>query len=254
MFIDTHCHLDDPLLCDRLSEVLAAAEKCGVSRFIVPGVEPSGWERILSLAEKDERIYAAPGAHPLKADKWNLAAAVMLRKLAPDISAIGEIGLDYSGGMPPRELQQEVFRAQLTIAREAHLPVIIHCRRAFADTLSILAEVRIKDFGGVMHAFSGSVEVARNCVSLGLKIGIAGPVTWGNAIRPLQVVTDISLEHLLLETDSPDLSPEPHKGAVNEPAFLLHIAHKIAELKGVLVAEVVEITSGTAQALFRLKR
>jgi len=253
-FIDTHCHLDDPLLSDRLSEVMAAAEKCGISRFVVPGVEPQNWERILSLARKDERISAALGVHPMKAEQWSQATAVVLQKLTPDISAIGEIGLDYSERQPPRELQKEVFRAQLKIARDAAIPVIIHCRRAFADTLTILAEERIKDFGGVMHAFSGSVEVARSCVSLGLKIGVAGSVTWGNAVRPLQIVKAIPLEHLLLETDSPDLSPEPHKGAVNEPAFLLHIARKIAEMKAVPVAEVAEITSRTAQALFRLRR
>jgi TatD DNase family protein len=233
---------------------MAAAEKCGISRFIVPGVEPQGWARILALAKRDQRISAAPGVHPLKAAQWSQEAARVLQKLTPDISAIGEIGLDYSDGMPPRELQQEVFRAQLTIAREAHLPVIIHCRRAFADTLHILAAEGIRDFGGVMHAFSGSVEIARECISLGLKIGVAGAVTWGNAVRPLQVVAAVSLEHLLLETDSSDLSPEPHKGAVNEPAFLLDIARKISEIKAVPVAEVAEITSGTAQALFRLQR
>jgi TatD DNase family protein len=156
--------------------------------------------------------------------------------------------------MPPRELQQEVFRDQLRIAREVRVPVIIHCRRAFADTLRILAEERIKEFGGVMHAFSGSVEIARNSVSLGLKIGVAGPVTWGNAVRPLEVVRLIALEHLLLETDSPDLAPEQQKGRVNEPAFLLDIARKVAAVKGTSVDEVAAVTSTTAHEIFRLNR
>jgi len=252
MFIDTHCHLDDPLLYDRLPEVMAAAEKCRVDRFIVPGIEPQNWGRILSLAAENERIAAAVGVHPLKAVQWNNGVREMLQKLTAEIVAVGEIGLDYTDGMPPRELQQEVFRAQLKIARAAGLPVIVHCRRAFADTLRILAAERIEEFGGVMHAFSGSVEVARSCISMGLKIGVAGSITWANAVRPLQVVMAISLEHLLLETDSPDLSPEAHKGVTNEPAFIIDIASKVAAIKGLSSDEVATLTSANAKSLFGL--
>jgi len=252
IFIDTHCHLDDPLLNDRLVEVMARAEKCRVGRFIVPGIEPQHWGRILSLAGENEQISAAVGVHPLKAALWNNGTVGMLEKLTSAIVAIGEIGLDYTDGMPPRELQQEVFRAQLAIARTAGLPVIIHCRKAFADTIRILAEERIEEFGGVMHAFSGSVEVARTCIAMGLKIGVAGSITWRNAVRPLQVVTALSLEHLLLETDSPDLSPEPHKGVVNEPAFIRDIACKVAAIKGQSVDTVAAITSENARVLFGL--
>jgi len=252
IFIDTHCHLDDPLLYGSLSDVLAAAEKCRVGRFIVPGIEPQNWGRILSLAAEHERIAAAVGVHPLKAARWNDGAGEMLQKLTAEIVAVGEIGLDYSDGMPPRELQQEVFRAQLKIARAAGLPVIVHCRKAFADTLSILAAERIEAFGGVMHAFSGSVEVARSCVSMGLQIGVAGSITWTNAVRPLQVVTAVSLEHLLLETDSPDLSPEAHKGVTNEPAFIIDIARKVAAIKGLSSDEVAALTSANAKSLFGL--
>lgn len=254
MLIDTHCHLDDPRLCGRLSAIIAAAETCGVQRFIVPGVEPQGWERMLSLAKEDARVSVAPGIHPLKVDLWSQEAAETLKKLIPAIVAIGEIGLDYSPGMPPRELQKKVFRAQLRIAGEAHLPVIIHCRQAFGDILQILGKEWIRESGGVMHAFSGSAEVARECISLGLKIGIAGSVTWGNAVRPVEVVRALSVEQLLLETDSPDLSPESRRGMTNEPAFLPEIALKVAEIKGVSVDEVAAITSGNATALFRLNR
>jgi len=252
MFIDTHCHLDDPRLYGRLTAVMAAAEECRVGRFIVPGIEPQGWGRILALSAENERIFAAPGVHPMKAEKWSNVAMGMLQKLIPDIIAIGEVGLDYTDGMPPHELQQEVFRAQLKLARAAELPVIVHCRRAFADTVRILAEERINEFGGVMHAFSGRVEVAHSCISLGLKIGVAGSITWANAVRPLQVVKAIALEHFLLETDSPDLSPETYKGEINEPAFLLETARKVAAIKGLSVDKVAAITSGTAQSLFRL--
>lgn len=252
MLIDTHCHLDDVRLYDRLPKVLAAAVKCGVQRLIVPGVEPQGWARIMTLARADERILAAPGVHPMKADYWSQDAAGELQKLTPALVAIGEIGLDYSPGMPSHELQKEVFRAQLQLARTAHLPVLIHCRQAFADTLHILAEERIREFGGVMHAFSGSLEIARECLALGLKIGIAGSVTWHNAIRPVAVVSSLPLEHLLLETDAPDLSPESRRGQINEPAFLTEIAAKVAQVKGVSVDEVAAITSGNALSLFRL--
>lgn len=176
-----------------------------------------------------------------------------MEKLIPDIVAIGEIGLDYSEGMPPRELQQEVFRAQLRMAGEAGIPVIIHCRKAFADTLRILFEEKSDKCGSVMHAFSGSIEVARDCIAMGMKIGIAGPLTWDNAIRPVKLIEEIPLEHLLLETDSPDLSPEPHRGEVNEPAFLTDIARKVAEIKGVTLDEIAAVTSANAQALFGLK-
>ena len=254
MLIDSHCHLDFPSLSARLPEILASASNCGVLRFIVPGVEPQFWGKIVSLAAADSRISAAPGVHPMKADQWSQTVAGVLQKLLPDIVAIGEIGLDYTDGMPPRELQQAVFRAQLRIALRADLPVIIHCRKAFNDLLSILAEESAGALQGVMHAFSGSVEIARECITRGLKIGIAGPVTWGNAVRPVKVVNEIPLEYLLLETDSPDLSPAPHKGAVNEPAFLLYTARKVADIKGVAIDEVAATTSGNANSLFRLKR
>jgi len=250
--IDSHCHLDNDHLYDRLPALMAAAENCGVERFIVPGIEPQGWSRIVALAAIDERIFAALGVHPQKAAAWSTAAAETLQQLVPDIVAIGEIGLDYTDGMPLRELQKEVFRGQLQLAREVGLPVIIHCRRAFADTIRILAEERIGEFGGVMHAFSGSVEVARICISMGLKIGVAGSVTWKNAVRPIAIVKSISLQDILLETDSPDLPPASHRGVANEPAFLIDTALKVAEIKGISIDEVADVTSENARLLFRL--
>jgi len=189
----------------------------------------------------------------MHADRWNAAAGEHLQRLVPEIVAVGEIGLDYLEGMPSRELQQAVFREQLRIAEKAGLPVIIHCRKAFADLLRILGEVRLPEQGGVMHAFSGSVEIARECIGRGFKIGVAGPVTWKNAVKPVKVVQEISLQHLLLETDSPDISPEPHRGEVNEPAYLVDIARKIAEIKGISVEEVANVTTENAKNVFPLK-
>ena len=231
---------------------MAAAENSGVRRFIVPGIEPQSWGRIVALAAVDERIFAAAGVHPQKANAWGKAAAETLDKLIPDIVAIGEIGLDYTNNMPSRALQQEVFRAQLQIARDAGIPVIIHCRKAFADTIRILAEERIEEFRGVMHAFSGSLETALSCIDMGLKIGVAGPVTWKNSVKPIAVVKAISLQDILLETDSPDLSPACHRGVVNEPAFLIDIALRVAEIKGFSIEEVSTVTTENAQFIFKL--
>jgi TatD DNase family protein len=251
MLIDTHCHLDYIPFSPRLPEILTSASHCGVDRFIVPGVEPQSWERIISLSREDERIFAAPGVHPMHADRWNAAAEESLQRLVPEIVAVGEIGLDYLDGMPPRELQQAVFRSQLRIALKADLPVIIHCRKAFNDLLRILAEEAGGPVQGVMHAFSGSVEIARECIDRGLMIGIAGPVTWRNAVRPVKVVKEIPLRHLLLETDSPDIPPEPHRGEVNEPAFLVDIVRKVAEIKGVAEEAVANATTENAMFVFR---
>jgi TatD DNase family protein len=254
MFIDTHCHLDYLPFSPRLPEILTSASHCGVDRFIVPGVEPQSWERIISLSREDERIFAAPGVHPMHANRWNAAAEEFLQRLVPEIVAIGEIGLDYLEGMPPRELQQEVFRSQLRIALKADLPVIIHCRKAFNDLLMILAAESAGPVQGVMHAFSGSVEIARECIARGFKIGVAGPVTWSNAVRPVKVVQEIPLQYLLLETDSPDIPPEPHRGEVNEPAFLVDIARKVAEIKGLADEEVAAVTTENALTVFRRLR
>lgn len=252
MFIDTHCHLDDPHLFARLPAVLASARGAGVEKFIVPGVGPEGWEGIARIAEEEEGVYPAFGLHPMLAARYDDSLLDRLSSFTGTAVAIGEIGLDYLVTDIPRERQQAAFRAQLRLAVEAGLPVMIHCRRAFRDLLAILLEERIQRVGGVMHAFSGSPEVACECVRLGLFIGVAGTVTYRNAVRPLEVARSIPLEHLLLETDAPDLTPEPHRGKENEPAFLVETARKVAELKGVSVEELARATTENAERLFRI--
>jgi len=252
MLIDTHCHLDDPALSARLSEVLRAGETAGIRKYIVPGVAPDGWEGIARLAEKEKAVYPAFGLHPMLADLFDAPLLERLRSFSETAVAIGEIGLDYLVGDVPRDKQQTAFRAQLRLAVEMGVPVLIHCRRAFADLLEILREEQVQRVGGVMHAFSGSIEVARECVRLGLMIGVAGPVTYRNAVRPVEVVRAIPLEQLLLETDAPDLTPEPHRGRDNEPAFLVETVRKVTEIKGVSLAEVAAATTRNAEGLFRL--
>lgn len=252
MLIDTHCHLDDPAIAVRLSQVLAAGTAAGVGKYIVPGVAPEGWTGIARLAEENPGVYPAFGLHPMRAARYDDELGGELLLLASRAVAIGEIGLDYHLEEVSREKQQAAFRAQLKLAVAAGLPVQIHCRRAFRDLLGILEEEQVQRVGGVMHAFSGSPEVAGECIRLGLFIAIAGTLTYRNAVRPLDVVRSTPLEHLLLETDSPDMTPEPYRGRVNEPAFLVEIAKRVADVKRVTVEEVARVTTENAERLFRI--
>jgi len=252
MFVDTHCHLDAPSLAGRLGSVIAEARQAGVAKYLVPGVNPTGWCEISAMAKAWEGVFPAFGLHPMHAE---LYSAEILEKLADFCrggAAIGEIGLDYLLVDVPRSKQLVAFRGQLQLAVTTGLPVLIHCRRAFHDLLQILREENVAQVGGVMHAFSGSAETAVECIRLGLQIGVAGTVTYRNAVRPLQVVRSIPLEHLLLETDAPDMTPEPYRGKSNEPALLVETAKMVAAIKGVSLEEVAAVTTANAERLFRL--
>ena len=252
MFIDSHCHLDDPSLAGRLSQVLDAAVRAGVERFVVPGVEPQGWPRIAALAKKERGVFGAFGLHPMRAALQTQALLDELSHYLAGAVAVGEIGLDYTFAEVPRGVQEEAFRGQLRLAVAHGLPVLIHCRRAFPDLLRILREEGIERVGGVMHAFSGSPEIARACLDLGLYISVAGTVTYGNAVRPVELVRQMPLESLLLETDAPDMTPEPYRGGPNEPAFLVEVATKVAGIKGLTLAEVAAVTTANAERLLHL--
>lgn len=251
MYVDTHCHLDAPILAARLPEVLAAAARAGVRRYIVPGVDPREWGTIQDLVSAHKGVFAAAGVHPALAHRYSEEVASRLETFLTKLVAVGEIGLDYLLSVP-REVQREVFRAHLRLAGASGLPVIIHCRHAFRDLLTILREERVGRVGGVMHAFSGSPEIARECLALGLAIGVAGPVTFPNAVRPVAVARYVPVEKMVLETDAPDLTPAPYQGQPNEPAFLLKIAEKIAEIKGVTVEAVAAATTRCAERVFHL--
>lgn len=252
MFIDTHCHLDLPPLYDDLEQALLRAGNAGVGRFIVPGVAPDGWGRIRSLAHADVRILPAFGIHPMLAKLGDDSALDALSSFLDGAAAVGEVGLDYSVPEPSRSVQQELLRSQCRLAVNRGLPLIIHCRGGFADLLGIMREERVDRVGGVMHAFSGSPEVARECIRLGFYISVCGTVTYANAVRPLKVVREIPLDRLLLETDAPDISPAPYRGRPNEPAYLLEIARRVAAIKGGALAEVAEVTTANAINAFKM--
>lgn len=251
MLIDTHCHLDDSRFDGRLEQLLADAHRGGVTTFVVPGVSPDDWDAVGALRCLSG-VDVAFGVHPLWAHQWSDDLLPRLRQLAANACAIGEIGLDYQGEGADRELQQQVFRVQLRLAVEIGRPVLIHCRRAFKDLLAIMKEEGASTVGGIMHAYSGSVETARLCIALGFAIGIGGPITWGNAVKPVQVARDIPLGHLVLETDAPDLTPEPYRGHANEPAFLPAIASVLARIKGITMEETAAVTSATARRILGL--
>lgn len=252
MLIDTHCHLDDAAFASRLDDVIAAARSAGVGRFVVPGIAPEGWPGIMALARAHAGVYPAVGLHPMLAERFSEELLSGLPNYVSSAVAIGEIGLDYAQAEPSREVQQAAFREQLRLAVALEKPVLLHCRRAFKDLLAILREEHVKRVGGVMHAFSGSPEVARDCVALGLAISVAGTVTWENAVRPVEVARQVPPEWMVLETDAPDMTPEPHRGMGNEPRFLLETARRVAEIRGMTLEKLAELTTRNAERVLRL--
>lgn len=252
MLIDTHCHLDDTTLFDRLPEIIGRARQSGIDRFIVPAVAPEGWSRIDDLAHMSIGIFPAFGIHPMHAGSCNDKVMAELELFANKGIAIGEIGLDYLLSEVPREQQLSAFRSQMRLAVGMGLPVLIHCRKAFRDILCIMEEEDAAKVGGIMHAFSGSPEIARECIHMGFAISVAGPITYLNAVRPVDLARKIPLEHLVLETDSPDMTPEPFRGLPNEPAYLVETAKKLALIKGVSLEEVAEFTTRNAESLLRI--
>jgi TatD DNase family protein len=252
MYIDTHCHLDHPSLAVRLPRIIAAARHAGVTGFVVPGVAPDGWADIAAIAAGEERVFPAFGLHPLLAGCYDDRLMEDLARYAAGAAAIGEIGLDAAAEGVPRDVQVRAFRGQLRLAARMGLPVLVHCRGAFRDTIDILLQENAGGAGGIMHGFSGSPEIARHCIAMGFKISIAGTVTYRNAVKPLRLVEQISLEHLVLETDAPDMTPEPYRGRGNEPAFLPVIAGKVAAIKGVSVDEVAAVTTANAERVLRI--
>jgi TatD DNase family protein len=254
MLFDTHIHLDLlPEPRNRAAQ-LAAARDTGVGGFLVPGVEAAGWPGLLAAVAEVAGAYAAPGLHPAAADQWGDEVEQRLAGMLadPGTVAVGEIGLDGTPGMPSPAHQEEAFRGQLRLAVACGKPVLLHCRRAGGRLLEILQEENAAAVGGILHAFSGSLETALAARRLNLVIGIGGPVTYPNARRLLQVVRELPEELLVLETDAPDLSPFPHRGEPNRPAWLRLVADKVAELRGWTPEQVAEKTTANAKRILNL--
>lgn len=248
--MDSHCHLDLEPLNSALLQIMQEADAAGVQGFIVPGVHPDGWPGISAVA-KNPLVFPAYGIHPMHAGCVNDSLLGQLLELSSQGVAIGETGLDPACEVS-MELQEQAFREQIRIAVSCDLPLLIHCRRAFQRLADILREERADRVGGIMHAFSGSVEMAREFIRLGFAISISGTVTWNNAVKPLRIAGELLLEHLVLETDAPDMTPERYRGLFNRPAWITETALKVAAVRGIPLEDVARITTGNVQRILRL--
>ncbi|MCI1695348.1 TatD family hydrolase [Aneurinibacillus aneurinilyticus] len=256
MLFDTHAHLNDEKFNDDREETIARARENGVSYICNIGYNRETIETSLELTRTYDFIYTAIGWHPQDAKTLTDEDLAWIEKLASEedkVVAIGEIGLDYYWDTSPKDIQQDVFRKQIRLARKLKLPIIIHDRDAHQDILDILREEKAEEVGGIMHCFSGSPEMARQCIDMNFYISLGGPVTFKNAKKPKEVAEMVPLERLLIETDCPYLTPEPYRGKRNESAYVRYVAEKIAELKNISFEQLAEITTANAKNLFHIK-
>ncbi len=247
--VDTHAHLDFPPYREDREEVIARARAAGVARILNVGADLESSRASVELAERHAFIYAAVGIHPHDASTLTPAVLDELRALArhPKVVAIGEIGLDYYRDLSPRPVQRQAFAQQLALAADLGLPVILHCRDALDDLLAIL---RGWNGRGVVHSYSGGPGRLDEVLALGLSIGISGPVTFANAHRLREVAAQVPLDRLLVETDCPYLTPEPHRGKRNEPAYVRYVVEAIARARGVPPETIAHATLENALRLF----
>lgn len=262
MLFDSHAHLNSERYDKNRDRVVHAIEEAGMSVMDV-GYDLASSVLAVKHAEKYPWCYAAVGCHPHDAQTMDEETLLMFRGLAKKkkVVAIGEIGLDYYRNLSPKDVQQHWFRRQIQLALDLRMPIIIHDRDANEDVMRILKEEgafsheRIAALGDakvLLHCFSGSRELAEQYVKLGATISIAGPVTYGNARKTIEVVEAISLDHLLIETDSPYLTPEPLRGKTNEPVYVAYTAQKIAEIKGISDEEVIDKTCENTRKFFNI--
>ena len=253
LLFDTHAHYDDAQFDPDREELLAALPENGVGLVVNPGCDIPTSQKALALAERFPHVYAAVGYHPENCGPYVPEDLDTLRQLAahPKAVAIGEIGLDYYWEEnPPREFQQEVFRAQLRLAEELDLPVIVHDREAHGDSLSLIRE--FPNLRGVFHCFSGSAEMARELVKRGWMISFTGVLTYKNARKALEAAAAVPLEHLMIETDSPYMAPVPRRGQRNDSRNVAFICQKLAEVKGVSPEDCAHITMENGKRFFRI--
>ncbi len=253
MFIDTHCHLDDPKLKDDLIAVVNEFKACGVGRVINIGCDVKSSELVKEQAEQFEEVYFAAGLHPMDIKDLEISAIYDIKGLLDHEKcvAVGEIGLDYYWDKSYSDKQKEFFVAQLELACAAGLPVNLHIRDAMGDACKILRENRDKlRYGGIMHCYSGSIESAKELMKLGLYISFGGSLTFKNARNIKEVAAAVPREYILTETDSPFLAPEPFRGTVNAPKRIPVIAEKLAEIRGEDIGEVETYVYENAKRLF----
>jgi TatD DNase family protein len=255
MLIDTHAHLDMKHFDKDRGEVLQRAERGGISHIITVGIDLDSSRKALGLAHENRSVYAAVGYHPHNAGgniSENLHALAGMTS-DPKVVAWGEIGLDFFRGYSSREDQLGIFAPQLEMALELDLPVIIHDREAHSEVLKILKKIGKGERRGVVHCFSGDIDLAMALIALGYFISVPGTVTYKKALQTKEVAAGIPLERLLVETDAPFLAPVPKRGKRNEPLFVTYTAREIARLRGIDFEEVAQASSNNAKTLFGLE-
>lgn len=249
MFIDTHCHLSVKDY-DDIEKVIKEAESADVRKIIISGCDKDSIKEAVEISKKYDNVYLSLGYHPSEANITNIQDIDELKEIIisnDKVVAIGEIGLDYHWEKENKDKQKQLFKDMLSLAKEVNLPVVIHSRDAFQDTYDILKE---SDVTGVIHCFSGNIENARKYIKLGFYLGIGGVLTFKNT-NLKEVIKDIDLKKIVLETDSPYLAPVPYRGMQNLPKYIPIVAKEISSLKDISIEEVAKITTETAQNIFQ---
>ncbi|MBI5266627.1 MAG: TatD family hydrolase [candidate division Zixibacteria bacterium] len=251
--IDSHCHLDDRKYNGRTKGLVAEAARAGIDLLVTIGADLASSKAAVTIAHQFESVYAAVGVHPHDAKTLDDATMERITELAAEdkVVAIGEIGLDYFRNLSPRPAQKKAFEQQLALAVALKLPVVIHTREAFADTVSIVREYAKDLRGGVFHCFPGTADEAQIVFDMGFHISVGGIITYDKS-QMAEMVTQVPLERVLLETDAPYLAPEPHRGKINHPAFVTLVCNKLAKLRGISPEEVERVTDRNSRKLFRL--
>ncbi|AIZ58815.1 MULTISPECIES: TatD family hydrolase [Bacillus] len=254
MLFDTHAHLNAEQYNEDLEQVIERAKSEKVEKIVVVGFDRPTITRAMELIEEYDFIYAAIGWHPVDAIDMTDEDLAWIKDLSQHekVVAIGEMGLDYYWDKSPKDVQKEVFRRQIALAKEVNLPIVIHNRDATEDVVTILKEEGAAEVGGIMHCFTGSLETAKVCMDMNFYISFGGPVTFKNAKKPKEVVKEIPSDRLLIETDCPYLTPVPFRGKRNEPSYVKYIAEQIAELREISFEELAELTTKNAKKVFRI--
>lgn len=256
MIFDSHAHLNDDKLIGNLPQVLLDAQQNGVKYIICASYDLPSSQKAVNIATNHSQVYATVGMHPHDAKSYNKQAEQELIKFANNkrVVAWGEIGLDYHYDHSPRDVQQAVFARQIELAHQFGLPIIIHMREATQDTLNILQRHKhLLTNGGVMHCFSGSVETAKQALSLGLDISFAGPLTYKNARELIEVAIAMPIDRIHVETDCPYLAPMPLRGTINTPANTLYVAQKLADIKQIPLETLAFHTTQNTKRLFKIE-
>ena len=254
MLFDTHAHMDDRAFDADRAELLESLPEKGIGLVMNPGCSLESSRNAVALAKQYDYLYAAVGSHPDAADEVNDTVLEEYRKLCklnPKVKAIGEIGLDYHYEDIPRELQKKAFIAQMELAKELDLPVIVHERDAHEDGMAIVKA--FPEVKGVFHCYSGSAEMARQLVDLGWYIGFTGVLTFKNARKAIEVAQSIPLDRIVIETDCPYMSPEPFRGKRNDPSRVCYMADKLAEIRGITPEDARRITAQNGKRLYRIE-